>query len=343
MMNEFRLLYVTKLKKFLSERCGDLCTPQAVGTVDNIKYVSDIDINLNFSSKIEENLQEITKIYSSIQTFHHKYFTQDYSKLFDVDRCSESNIQCINTLVALKSQRLMSFSRLSQVSQKHGLFFLNPPDSLSRINAFFLLYNNTFEMINSSKTKKLKFYSKYLEEFYSVNKSSNFKNAATLFSLSKMFETDTYRSVGAYLHIVVGIKNLPTVLYMDSIIDNLGFAIENVLKSDDCLDIQFAWKMLRVAKYLERIIDAVELSKVDLDLDLHKLKEITKFLNMSRKENSSKELLDHITNFISELEIISRKSTNLHIKNTKYISKDELNIIQYILNFVIYIYSKSLI
>lgn len=148
MMNEFRLLYVKKLKEYLHETCGDLCTPQAVGTVDNITYVSDIDINLNFSSKIEDNLHEIIQIYSSIETFHRKYFTQDYPELFDIniygshfdiDRCSTANNSCINTLVSLKAQRLMSFSRLAQVFEEHGLAFRNPPDALSRVNAFLLL------------------------------------------------------------------------------------------------------------------------------------------------------------------------------------------------------------
>ena len=96
------------------------------------------------------------------------------------------------------------------------------------------------------------------------------------YSICKLFEKDSYRTSGAVLHIVYKNK-LSKLLYYDSVYDNLGF-IFNIVKNVKKCDIN---TMLKVAKYLERIIDAVQLIRYDTKMS--KFKDDLKFLNESRK------------------------------------------------------------
>lgn len=69
-------------------------------------------------------------------------------------------------------------------------------------------------------------------------------------------------SVGAYLDIVKGSKHLPVSMYQDSILDNYGFAIENVYhRFQDCGKDFIELKLMRFAKYLERICNTYLLFK----------------------------------------------------------------------------------
>ena len=349
-INDFRIIYSNKLRAHLNETCKDLCTPKAVGTVDNISYLSDIDINLNFSSKIQDNLKEINQVFNTIHNFHKKYFKRDYSDLFDIniygshfdsDKCNNNNNICLNELASLKNQRLMSFSRLAQIFKEHGIIFNDPPIEFYEMNNFLEKYKDTFHMIEDSKMNKLQYYINNLEKYYILIKEKNFKKAATVFSLLKYFENETYRSVGAYLHIVVGLKDLPPVLYMDSAIDNLGFAVDNIVKRNDCVDIDFTWKMLRVAKYVERIIDAIQLSKVQNAPDLSKLKTLSQSLNTARKENNLINITTKLEEFMSLLNKLTIQLPDINIKsNSKTLGPKELRMILMLLRLVIDIYGK---
>ena len=313
-INEYRIIYSNKLKRYLDNQCKGFCVPQMVGTADNITYSSDIDINLTFSEKIQENLEQINKIFSSVNTFHERFFKNNYSDLFDINiygttfdvkKCDKQNDACLNDLVSLKNQRWWSFSRLVQVFREHGIVLTNLPKEYERMSSFFEEYKDTLRMLESSHLSKLKVYIELLQKYYNATKNSNFVRAATVFSLSKYFENETYRSVGAYLHIVVGRTDLAPVLYKDSAMDNLGFAIENLLKSNECVEVSFEWKMLRVAKYLDRIIHAIVLSKVlskpvyeERLLNLHNM---AQSLNLARKRNDASNLSINIKRFMDAL------------------------------------------
>lgn len=348
-INEYRIIYSNKLKRYLDNLCEGVCVPQMVGTADNITYSSDIDINLTFSHNIQENLEQINKIFSSVNTFHEKFFKNNYSDLFDINiygttfdlkKCDKHNDDaCLNDLVSLKNQRLWSFSRLVQVFREHGIVLTNLPEDYKEMSSFFEEYKDTLRMLESSHLSKLKVYIELLQKYYNAIKKSNFVRAATVFSLSKYFENETYRSVGAYLHIVVGRNDLAPVLYRDSAMDNLGFAIENLLKSNECVEVSFEWKMLRVAKYLDRIIHAIVLSNPSYRAILSNLHQMSQSLNSARKTNDASNLSMKIKDFMDALSNLNGVSKiNIQVLKEPSGNTEEMKIIVLLLNFVIGMY-----
>ena len=118
-MNDLRMKYVIILKKKMNKLCKNICTYEGVGTTENITAESDIDINLNIKHK---SFGEVVYIYNKIYKFHNKYFTQDFTELFDIniygaiypDRCPlvRKEQSCYDIIAEMNSQRYWAFSRL---------------------------------------------------------------------------------------------------------------------------------------------------------------------------------------------------------------------------------------
>ena len=198
---------------------------------------------------------------------------------------------------------------------------------------------------------------------------------AGLFSLSKMFERETYRSLGAYLHIVEGNKKMNWRFYAHSILDNYGFLLENYYHNISlspepslqrkikvssftlsplssprcqltgiknkcrrqlkiCSDIIDTYKIpfkityTRVAKYLERICDAMELSVANDNMGkddmlheimskyLYKIKKIKIICNKINKKRKNNVITDKdFTNFIELFPDITNNNNYYDIIN----------------------------
>lgn len=274
-LNTFRVTYVKELKDHINSTCGNgVCTPREVGTVSKT-HISDVDINLNFDGKsVKEGLNMISRVYDAINKYHYSRFHTSYSVLFDINiygsnfdesaytECGKNDMACFKAVVNDERQRLFSMLRLAEHCT-HKRFI--------GARAFHR------EMADEISGKS---YTSSLERFY---KSDNIKTALHLFSLSKLFEKDVYYSIGAFLHIVGGRKDLPPTLYADSIMDNLGFAVEALQYKPECIKYPLAMAMMRVAKYLSRIIDAYELSTGKKK----QIKRACDALNKQRKEGSA--------------------------------------------------------
>ena len=103
------------------------------------------------------------------------------------------------------------------------------------------------------------------------------------FSLCKFYETDAYYSVGAVLHIVENLKDIPTSLLYDSIYDNMGFAIKMLFAYDICHGIMFSMKIMKMCKYISRICSAYR--RLTNKRDLIWLEQLSIELNDMRKKN----------------------------------------------------------
>ena len=89
-------------------------------------------------------------------------------------------------------------------------------------------------------------------------------------------------------------------------IDNLGFAVDNLLKNNDCaIKIPLEWKMLRVAKYLQRMVDALLLAKINNPI-------MGVSHNNDASEPKSKKCLEEIYDLCGELNKI-RKQGNYSV------------------------------
>lgn len=253
-INAFRLSYAALFREHLKALCGTECAVVAVGTVDNITAESDIDLNIQLSDGVLK--LDIVRLYAEIHRFHSRHFVQPYTDLFDMNiygtdfRMRACKTGCYDFVAKMRSQRYWSFLRLVQLNIGVSLM---PKDIVRSVRHM---------VIALPTIKPEEHYVEYLYRYLEIklqNRTVDEQSAAA-FSLTKYFERDTYRSVGAYLHIVYNDRRLPSILYIDSMVDNLGFAVESLTKKIQCIKIPLEWRMLRVAKYVMRMIDAIMLA-----------------------------------------------------------------------------------
>lgn len=249
-LNNLRMTYVKELKDHIKSQCGnDVCNPVEVGTTPQT-YVSDVDINLNFNGKtVRRDLLQISKVYDTINQYHYKRFNSSYTELFDINiygthfdtslYCDKNGNNGINQISNNEEQRLFSLYRVSKLCPWNKNKLVVKCRKMFRDMSADFLENS---------------YIHYLTLLFN---SQNTEEAAKFFSMSKYYERDTYFSVGAYLHIVGGRKDLPANLYRDSMMDNLGFAVETLQKTYKCYaNYPIDFRVMGVAKYLMRILDA---------------------------------------------------------------------------------------
>lgn len=129
-----------------------------------------------------------------------------------------------------------------------------------------------FETVKSKSLQKyasfLKQYTKQMDCFKPQRQNVScynvtFNDLVESFSRAKFYENETYRSLGAVLHIVQKRDNFVNRLkqeeyYLHSIYDNFGFVVENLLHEKLCGKL-FKPSVLKVAKYVSRIINAMSM------------------------------------------------------------------------------------
>jgi hypothetical protein len=122
--------------------------------------------------------------------------------------------------------------------------------------------------------------------------------------MTKLLENDVYWSVGAFLHIVSGRKDITESMYVDSMLDNTGFIVSNLRKKHVCKkEVSPYTTVLRVAKYMERVLDAYMLCRhVKSEAHLQKLLTMCSKLNIERKRNViDDETINNVDTFVSLL------------------------------------------
>jgi hypothetical protein len=115
---------------------------------------------------------------------------------------------------------------------------------------------------------------------------------ANAFSIASFIEIESYRSVGAYLHIVEKLSNLPKTVLYDSIYDNLGFIYQILLGDHLCLDEQTIVLFVKSCKYIERITSAMLYIVNKPSKPLLRIHEQSNQINLKRKQMVSISLLE---------------------------------------------------
>jgi hypothetical protein len=101
-----------------------------------------------------------------------------------------------------------------------------------------------------------------------------------MFSETKFTEHDSYRSVGAVLHIVHAARGMIPDLYRDSALDNFGFLLRDLLEPCDS---DMGTRIMRVAKYGSRVADAMLRIPVPQTQALEHFRDVFAAINDRRK------------------------------------------------------------
>eukprot|EP00798_Chlamydomonas_sp_ICE-L_P002928 gene2928-biopygen14861 len=270
-----------------------------VGTV-NVNYSSDIDVNLNFNGEIMHNDSDrIVLIFKSIKDYHYQRFKRNFTDMFDINIYG-SHFGMLNNPKSAKSkeeiylisndpqQRLFAMGKLAIMCK-----WSDREDMLKARD--FIKKQPTS---NSNNNEKL--YTSYLKTYFAIDRNntttttsqtgavSGIVKVGRIFSMTKLLENDVYWSVGAFLHIVSGRKDLTESMYVDSMLDNTGFIVSNLHKKHVCKkEVSPYTTVLRVAKYMERVLDAYMLCRhVKSEALLQKLLTMCSKLNIERKRNN---------------------------------------------------------
>jgi hypothetical protein len=260
--DKLRVVYVNYL---LEKHCTPLlqCHTQVVGSRS---AKSNVDINMICPKHMEEVLhgiyQEHDKHFPSI-SLEELFDTNIYGSVFHFldDRCDarEMTLECYPRYEMGYRQRMWSFLRIVELCERE----LPKKERVSLVSQlpteYQNLYTNTKVVFLQQRRRKSDEYvraiSKYMKEL--ARSSPDPHKIAEAFSRSKVVEHDTYRSIGAVLHIVEHRTDLhPSALY-DSCYDNLGFVFQQFLKRSLCGKGVLINKLIKSAKYIERIYDAV--------------------------------------------------------------------------------------
>lgn len=281
-LNIFRRCYVKLLQQYLSSRFPLLVNFDSVGTTLTT-HASDYDINV----KLEDIV--FSDVIDEIFKYHYAHFFDSLSKMFDVNFYGlfiDGQLQNMVLQNYSINQRLWSFLR---TYEETPTFFGDFSNLISNVNI--LLQNitiigkkidtcSTFKVTNNALNKLQNLQQIQNVSFCTPTNSSKYtvykiivdayleniplenippEKKTLLFSLGNYFADETYRSVGGYLDIVGNctkscpINNNLINYLIDSIIDNHGFLIANLVHHPEHAEPDIVFKMGRVAKYLNRM------------------------------------------------------------------------------------------
>lgn len=180
-------------------------------------------------------------------------------------------------------------------------------------------YQGTCPINLKSRTEHYRFFL----SAYSDTKQ-DFADKLECFSIAKYYENETYRSLGAVLHIVSRIEGIEKNYYAHSVYDQYGFIVENIfehkIKGTNLIN-----TVPKAAKYIARICDAIEkigASTIknsegkDIDLkdtisNFYQIKESSKLLNDVRRttdKNREKQLAEEFQKYFPVVSIANVNS-----------------------------------
>ncbi len=283
--DKYRVKYVADL---LKKHCTPLleCKTHVIGSQSP---KSDIDINVTCPKHIEDVLV-------AIKADHDAKFKRSMEEMFDFnvyasvfrylrDKCEIDRVAaCYPKYELGMRQRMWSFLRIVEFTSAL------PPASRKSLTSRWpvehrRLYTETKVLYDNLRRRRLlPSYGRAIRKFFDEldKKPQDPHKVAEAFSFSKFLERETYRSVGAVLHIVERHGSMPKSAYYDSIYDNLGFVFEIMLAPALCVEDLFYAKVVKTAKYIERILDALKRVQA-LDTKLLQIESIAQKINQDRK------------------------------------------------------------
>lgn len=269
--NMFRQRYVTHLMKSF---CNESCKFIRIGS---ISQRSDIDFNVDAENSAD--------VIHDIFTLHHKHFSDSLDDVFDMNLYGSVLLHRFNedsdNATQVQSQHEWAFLRFVEIinelnveKAKLVVESLNSHDTE--------LYFKTMKRMKNLRsqfqgTKEYVNYSRFLKEY---RRNPHSKDAYEKFSQSKYFERESYRSVGAYLHIVEKAKDISIAMCRDSVYDNLGFIAELTVGTFLCNLGTYTHRLLRIPKYISRALRALVILRKRAKVSNTRDKELQRLLKL---------------------------------------------------------------
>ncbi len=276
--DDLRQQYVNYL---LVESCSDKhkCDMQIFKRIGSRAQKSDIDYNIESLYSYE--------IIRRIMIIHKKHFRDDLSDIFDLNfygsiinyefsKPKEDYRQTIWSYLRFveiiehlpESQKLLITDNLP--SQDKKLYI----DTHVKLNEMEQTYKTTEVYVN---------YAKFIKKYHENSQST--QDAYELFSTSKYFERESYRSVGAFLFVVNKSKKISVPMLIDCVYDNLGFIAEITIDVTMCNIGKYIYRLVRIPKYVARCLEAIKLLRTKQQIKNKRDDDIKRILRFCDKLN----------------------------------------------------------
>ncbi len=272
--NRFRTQYIDYL---VSRHCNSLsrCKYAVAGTPAELSALSDMDYNFEgpgMRSAMDKIAQE-----------HSMYFDADLNEVFDANMYGTTfkfhdHKDYVMSDLDYRRQQVWSFSRVAEV------LALSSHVSNADVQAFRKALSDRHDALLSHAVTLAKSchhydssdcYEDRLNRFArlraDVVTADAFSDTLESFSRAKIHENETYRTFGAVLHVVEGLKRGQIAdprFFEHSACDNFGFFVQTMCKKLACREdddrTAFFDKVLKASKYIHRTCDALlQLRPVD--------------------------------------------------------------------------------
>lgn len=297
--DDFRQDYVNHLLKESCSNKKNKCDIQVFKRVGSRAQKSDIDYNI-------ESLRSY-EIIKRIMNIHYKHFQDDIADVFDLNFYGSIINYEINNPPKDYRQTIWSYLRFVEVikhlSKDNQQFIYNKLPARDK-----QLYNDTkthLEKLEKQYTPDQN-YNNYEKSIKDYHTNSISPEAYELFSLTKYFERESYRSVGAFLFVVNKSNRITVPMLIDCVYDNIGFISEIAVGVTMCNVGTYGYRLLRLPKYIARSLGAISLlrRKQDIkntrDIEIDRLVKFCEKVNHKRKQVTNLEDMKYdIRNFIT--------------------------------------------
>jgi hypothetical protein len=170
-----------------------------------------------------------------------------------------------------------------------------------------------------SSMSKTNSYRMFLSNYFSGDYNQGFEDKVECFSKAKYYENETYRSLGAVLHIVNKLSGINENYFVHSVYDQYGFIIENVIQHNikgNSLPVRIP----KISKYISRICNAIEKLSIQDRISVEgkenvflDIKNISEELNEVRRQDNKqkeKELAKKLQKLFPNVFNISNSNSN---------------------------------
>jgi hypothetical protein len=254
--NRFRIAYIDALITRYCARHG--CGPDVVGSPPT-SAMSNADFNITgdttTTSSTKRGDAPIVAAIRGIERHHARNFADGLDVVFDVNLYGTSDtifdgVRKLRPKALQFSQRVWASMRIHE--------FLTPDEAAAALSqADRKVYAACGARAASEKREERREgYLGHLNDYFAARDVETPERLADLFSTAKFHERETYRSIGAYLHIVrrKPVAEMDLSLRLDSAYDNFGFVLET-MRGDRCSSV--AYRVARASKYVSRMCAAL--------------------------------------------------------------------------------------
>lgn len=282
--NKFRNDYVKHI--VIDYSTTNKCIPEPVGSKPTSAR-SDIDFNMFCTDK------SVVEVIHDINEAHYKWFVEPLEVMFDVNLygtvatffktklCKFEQCSPMPRLT-IHSQHVWAFQRTAE------MIYMYAPSLIAMLSTTHQgLYDECiaqYKKLNMDRSHHKTMYLRNLAKYLKMENDNHVSASkiAHQYGLAKYYERETYRSVGALLHIVEKMKQLPPTMLHDSIYDNFGFILEILFESSNHCKKDKGPRIMKCCKYISRICNALMLMNPD-NIEIQSLHLISKSIDKKRK------------------------------------------------------------